>query len=99
MTDHAAEHALALRRSIAKRNVTIGAMLTIASPVFVIAGITLFGHRDVEVISFALFVFGCASAVAGPWMALRAGLLELHRVSKARRALDDARLPRATLRR
>jgi hypothetical protein len=99
MTDLAAERALAVRRAVAKRSLVIGGVLAISAPLLVIVGVSVVGRRDLEMVAFALFVIGCTTGVVGPWMALRGGVLELRYVAKARRALEDGRLPRATLRR
>jgi hypothetical protein len=99
MTDLAAERALAVRRGLAKRNLVIGGALATVAPLLIFVGVAVVGNRDLEMVAFALFVIGGTTGIVGPWVALRGGVLELRDVEKARRALEDARLPRATLRR
>jgi hypothetical protein len=99
MTDLAAERALAVRRALAKRSLVTGGVLAIVAPVLVVIGVSIVGRRDLEMVAFALFVISGITGVVGPWMALRGGVVELRYVAKARRALEDSRLPRATLRR
>jgi threonine/homoserine/homoserine lactone efflux protein len=90
------EGAIARRREAAIRNIVEGSIVTVAVPVLAVAGIVVV---HVESLAVALFMLACAGAVVGPWLAIRSGLLELRRATRDRRALDDARLPRATLRR
>ena len=54
-------------------------------------------HRDVIDASGLLLAVGGGAIVAAPWQMLR-GLVQLRGAAKANRALEDARLPRATLR-
>ena len=99
MIDIAAEHALAARRASGKRSLLVGVVLTIVAPFVLVASFWLVSaQRDHVLASALLLALGGGALLSGPWHVLR-GLAQLRGAAKALRALEDGRLPRATLRR
>lgn len=98
MNVEAAERAIAKRHASAKRSLVIGAVLAGSSVWLVIAAAAMLTDRALGFIAVSLFGFACMTGLASVPLGIR-GLFGLVRVARDRRALDDARLPRATLQR